>query len=100
MSPHPQVETRIATALARGAPPAAAAELARAIDDKLAGQGPALLTVFSSTSQPLPEILPLLHARFPGTVVLGASTAGEFTEQGDTKGAVAAFAVRGDLIVH
>lgn len=55
--------------------------------------------VFASTSQPLRELLPLMAKRFPNTVVLGASTAGEFTERGDTKAATCALAVVGDYRV-
>jgi methyl-accepting chemotaxis protein len=40
-----------------------------------------------------------LTQEFAGATVLGASTAGEFTEQGDVKHAVSAFAVAGDYKV-
>lgn len=59
--------------------------------------GPTLLFVFASTKQPLGELLSPLAKKFSNTCVLSASTAGEFTERGDHKGAVAAIAISGDF---
>jgi len=64
---------------------------------RLAGAPPVLVAAFASTAQPLGEVVGLLKQAFPGATVLGASTAGEFTERGDAKRSVAAIAVAGDL---
>jgi hypothetical protein len=92
--------TRVATALSDGTAVEAAARLAERTAQRLEGQTPALALVFASTAQPLGELMPELSRRMPGTTLLGASTAGEFTEEKDSKGAVALFAVAGDYRVH
>lgn len=69
------------------------------IREKLHGATPALLFVFPSMKQPLSEVLPALSARFPDSVTLGASTAGEFTEAGDTKNTLCVVAIAGDYRV-
>ncbi len=79
--------------------PQAAVELAEELQKQLGSVAPALMFVFASTSQPLSELLPLMAAKFPNTAVLGASTAGEFTERGDTKAAACALAIVGDYRV-
>src|SRR4051812_7086527 len=94
------METRIATALAHGTPAEAAPLLAQELSKQLAGATPVLVMVFASTVQPLSQLMPLLAARFPESVLLSASTAGEFTEKGDAKGSVAAFALAGDYQVY
>jgi len=55
--------------------------------------------VFASTSQPLAGVSAALVQRFPGATVLGASTAGEFTEEGDGKQGAVACAMSGDFKV-
>lgn len=94
------METRIATAIAEGTSQEAVALIGARLEDLLGGAAPALVMGFASTRQPLDEVVPALRARFPSGVVLGASTAGEFTETGDRKGSVAAFAVAGDFVVR
>lgn len=93
-------ETAVATALAGGTAAEAATQLADEIDRQLAGRQPVLILAFASTQQPLGELLPALRQRFPATPVLGASTAGEFTERGDRKGTAAVFALAGDYRVY
>jgi methyl-accepting chemotaxis protein len=66
--------------------------------DKL-GSEISFALVFASTSQPLGELSAALSAGLPHSVLLGASTSGEFTEQGDAKNSVALFAVAGDFRV-
>jgi methyl-accepting chemotaxis protein len=61
---------------------------------------PALVLVFASTAQPLSEVVGRFSARFGHAALLGASTAGEFTERGDAKGSVAALAVAGEFRVY
>jgi hypothetical protein len=91
--------TRIATAIAHGAPVAAASKLEQELFGQLGGAEPVLVVVFASTEQPLGEVVRSLAPSFGGAVLLGASTAGEFTEKGDAKGAVCAFALAGDYRV-
>jgi methyl-accepting chemotaxis protein len=94
------VATKVATAIASGSATETAEALARDIREKLGGASPALLTLFPSTAQPLGEIAARIAAAFPEATVLGASTAGEFTERGDAKGAAVLVAVAGDYRVH
>lgn len=91
--------TTVATASAAGPAPRAASDLVQALTKGLAGASPALVMVFASTEQPLAMVAPIVAAAFPSAKVLGASTAGEFTERGDTKGAVCAVAVAGGMQV-
>jgi methyl-accepting chemotaxis protein len=63
----------------------------------LGGATPALVVVFASTKQPLAEVAARFEKEFAGAVVVGASTAGEFTERGDAKGGIAAIAVAGEF---
>lgn len=91
--------TRVRSALARGTASQAAAELATQLQASGAGETPALIFAFGSLQQPLDILLPELAARFPGSAVLGATTAGEFTERGDTKEAACALALSGDYRV-
>lgn len=92
--------TKIATAAARGDATTAARQLVDMLRDRLAGRAPALVAVFPSTKQPLAEVARVLVDAFPDAVVVGASTAGEFTETGDAKGTVVAFALAGEIAVH
>jgi methyl-accepting chemotaxis protein len=94
------METKIATALASGDAVEAAEALARDVRQQLSGAEAKLVLVFASTLQPLGQVVAILSARFPGAALLGASTAGEFTERGDAKGAVAVFAVAGEFRVY
>ena len=89
----------VATALATGSAASAGREIVTRLKEKLK-QEPSWVSVFASTKQPLQEVLAVVSGAFPKACVVGASTAGEFTEQGDSKGAVAAFAVSGEMVVH
>jgi methyl-accepting chemotaxis protein len=91
-----QMTTKIATVTASGSAESVAMRLKRQLTEDL-GVTPALVVVFASTEQPLDRLMPLLADGFP--IVLGASTAGEFTQDGDTKGTVSAFALAGDYKV-
>jgi methyl-accepting chemotaxis protein len=90
------MRTRIATSLAAGSSSQAAATLVAKLRADLDGATPALITLFASTAQPLAEIMSAVAAAFPRSMLLGSSTAGEFTESGDANGSTAAFAVAGD----
>lgn len=94
------VATKLATAMASGRAAEAAEALVREVRAKLGGESPALLALFPSTTQPLGEIAAPIAAAFPGATLIGASTAGEFTERGDAKGAAVLTAVAGDYRVH
>ena len=91
--------TTIATAMATGDAGAAAERLTSEVRAKLGGATPALLAVFASTGQPLDELAARLSAQFPDVALIGASSAGEFTERGDAKGSASMFALAGDYRV-
>jgi methyl-accepting chemotaxis protein len=92
--------TRVATALVGGPTEEAAAAATKAIREQLGKEEPAFALIFASTEQPLGKLQPILQRNFPSTVLLGASTAGEFTERGDRKSGVSVVAVAGDFVVH
>ncbi|HEY8074900.1 MAG TPA: FIST N-terminal domain-containing protein [Labilithrix sp.] len=87
--------THVVTASATGSAAAAAERIVADLKKGLGSDEPALVMIFASTKQPLPELAPIVSRAFANATVLGASTAGEFTEHGDTKGAVSAIAVAG-----
>jgi methyl-accepting chemotaxis protein len=91
--------TRVATALASGDVSEAATKLSADLRAGLAGESAALTMVFASTAQPLEAIAGSVSSAFEESVLLGASTAGEFTESGDAKSSVAAIAIAGDFKV-
>lgn len=92
--------TRFCSAAAQGTGTEAGAALADNLGKALAGDEPQLVLVFASTTQPLADVSSALTARFPNAAVLGASTAGEFTERGDGKQGVVACAISGGLRVN
>lgn len=73
--------------------------LAQGLSTRLEGREPALVLVFSSPAHPLAEVAGTLAARFPSACVLGASSAGEFTETGESKQSIAAVAIAGEYRV-
>lgn len=87
--------TRIATHLNEGAPEQALPGVCDALSETL-GEAPGLVLAFATSKHPLGSVTGPLSQRFPGATVLGASTAGEFTETGDAKNACAFFALAGD----
>ncbi len=93
------MKTTISTALAGGSAAEVVQEIGRELRAGLAQESPALVMAFASTAQPLGEVTAGLSAAFPGAIVLGASTAGEFTQDRDAKGSTAAFALAGDYRV-
>ncbi|MCA9606709.1 MAG: hypothetical protein KC619_13985, partial [Myxococcales bacterium] len=92
--------TVVASAMSGGSAAEAADAIIGSLRDGLGGATPALVLFFASTEQPHEELAPRLTEAFPGAVVLGASSAGEFTEVGDRKGQVSALAVAGDFAIH
>jgi methyl-accepting chemotaxis protein len=93
------MNTKIVTAIASGSADEASEQLIARIREGLGGATPAMLIAFASTQQPLQAVLGRLHREYPRSVVTGASSSGEFTEQGDRKGSVALFALAGDFKV-
>ena len=97
--------TKVAVALEKGTAQDVGRALALQISSQLAGRVPAFVTLFPSPDHPLSDVMAAFRAALPvpqgavPPVVLGASTAGEFTHQGDASGAVSAFAVAGDFRV-
>ena len=91
--------TKIASAMAKGSAAEAAERLERDLEDRLGGADPSLLVAFCSIEQPLAQVAARLAARFPRAALIGASTAGEFTEGRHDKGASAVFALAGDYRV-
>lgn len=86
--------TKFASALA-----SSASELSELLVQQLAGEEPAVVLAFASPALPLERIAPELASRFPSASFLAASSAGEFTEEGERKRAMSAVAVAGDFKV-
>ena len=63
------------------------------------GEGAKLIVTFASPKQDLAALTAAASAAHPGAVVVGASSAGEFTEAGDARGSAAAVAIGGDIKV-
>src|SRR6185437_3281482 len=63
----------------------------------MCGEAPSFVMAFASTKQPLAEVVAGLQKDMPNALVLGSSTSGEFTEEGDAKGATALFGVAGGV---
>jgi len=93
-------KTLVATAIANGDPGPAAAALVEQLRGTLGETKPAFVLVFASTKQPLRDIMPELTAAFSPAPILGASTAGEFTESSIAKLSVSAIAVAGAFELH
>jgi hypothetical protein len=93
------MRTEIVTALASGTAVQVAEALTTEARSALRGRDPALIAVFASTDQPIGEVLGIVSGQFPDATVIGASTAGEFTERGDAKRSTAMFAIAGDYKV-
>lgn len=58
-----------------------------------------MVLLFASSTRPLAGLMEAVSGAFPQAVVLGATTAGEFSEEGDSKGSVSAVAISGDFRV-
>jgi methyl-accepting chemotaxis protein len=94
------MSTLVATAMVAADAPRAA--LSDALAVKLAGRAPVLVMAFASVShaRPLDVVIDALRARFPGAVVVGASTSGELIESGDAERSVSAAAICGAFEAH
>lgn len=96
--------TRVASGIAGGNSDEAAAALVAQLKSQLQSHKPCLVMLFASTKQPLDQLLPTVRAALqegasPGPVVLGVSTAGEFTQSDESTGTASAFALAGDYRV-
>lgn len=91
--------TQVVTALVEGNASECAHAALQVLSEQAPGRAPALLMVFASPAQPLPEVLPALRAAYPDAALLSASSAGEFTERGEVQGGVSVFALYGDFAV-
>ncbi|HEY4223143.1 MAG TPA: FIST N-terminal domain-containing protein, partial [Myxococcota bacterium] len=87
---------KVGTALRSGDAVSAAREGAAALRAQLGGE-PAFVMAFASTKQPLADVMQQLKRDLPNALVLGASTSGEFTEEGDAKGSTSFFGVAGEI---
>lgn len=92
---------RVITDKAVGSVEEVAAQFVATLEQRADGESPALSVVFASTHQPLAGVLGAIQRAFPGTTVIGASTAGEFSEAGDSKEGAVLWSVFGDdLVAH
>jgi len=67
---------------------------------QLNGQSPALIGLFAPTATSLSEGLAQLQRAFPRTSVMGNTTAGHFTDDGENDDQVTAWALAGDVSAH
>lgn len=91
--------TLVASAITSQPGAEGASELATALRNGLGGRAPSFVLVFASVRQPLAALLPALRRALEGSLVLGASSSGEFNERGATKDCACALAVAGDYRV-
>jgi methyl-accepting chemotaxis protein len=94
------METTVASALALADSEDATRELIEGLRSQLAGQPPRLVVLFAASTHSLRDTAAAVAGAFDSAIVLSSSTAGEFTESRDAKGALCAMAVAGDFIVH
>lgn len=94
------METRICTARYDGPEPGVADALIRQLQQQLEGATPAFTMVFAARRYPLRALQSALRERLGGGPVLGTTSAGEFTAEGDTQNGAVAVAVAGDFVVH
>lgn len=71
-------------------------QLGPRLEASLDGERPCAIFVFASPKAPLDRVLGTLSARFESARVIGSSTSGEFTQEGDGSGTVAVLALAGD----
>ncbi|MCX4530894.1 FIST C-terminal domain-containing protein [Streptomyces sp. NBC_00841] len=96
----PPPASGVVRAHATGPAAQAMSRLLADIDQGLAGRAVTALLYFASSAYD-PEVLaPAFSARFPGTTVIGCSTAGEFTDLRNGTGGIAAVALPDDVIAR
>ena len=94
------MKTTVATSIASEPGIGSARILVDDVTKQLGGAAPRIALVFASTQQPLPALLSELASLLPGTTLLGASSAGEFTGVEERKGSATLVAIAGDLGTH
>ncbi|MGH1346988.1 MAG: FIST signal transduction protein [Nannocystales bacterium] len=90
--------TEIRTALAQG--PTAITDLLAQLSPAENAQPPVLVSVFASAVFPLQDVLASVQQAWPTATVIGASSAGEFSESQETGKAISAWAIWGDFEVQ
>jgi hypothetical protein len=95
---HSTTATRGASAHARGPAAGAVATLVRDLTHGLAGQTPATVLWFASSTYDPTDLAGPLADAFPGATVLGASTAGEFTDATLSQQGVTALALPSGVV--
>lgn len=88
------MEIKVATA--RVESPGQLAGLSGQLEAGLGGASAAFVLLFASVEHDLQTCIRTVQGSFPGAVVAGTSTAGEFSGSEEGKGAVTAFALGGD----
>ena len=68
--------------------------------DAQLGTKPEVVFAFASVAQPLGQVLEGLRQKYPRTLVVGASSAGEFSNREEMKSATSLFALGGDIEAH
>lgn len=91
-------ETRVVTALGTGS--TAIPDLIETLSEGLGADSPALICVFAAIDHSLEQALSAATDRWPAAVVMGCSSAGEFTETSEAKHAITGFALAGDFEVR
>ncbi len=91
------METRVVTSMAKSHDDVLG--LPAVVKSALGGEKAKLALVFASMEHDLAALLTETVHALPGVIVLGATTAGEFTEKGDAKRAASIFALAGDYHV-
>jgi hypothetical protein len=90
---------KCASALAAGSASQVVSSGAIQLDAQL-GMRPEIIFAFASVAQPLNEVLQGLRQKYPRTLVVGASSAGEFSNREELKSATSLFALGGDIEAH
>ncbi|MEV0494009.1 FIST signal transduction protein [Streptomyces atratus] len=94
----PPSRSGVVRAHATGPAPQAIARLFRDLDHGLAGRTPTALLYFASSAYDPGVLAPAMSSHFPGTTVVGCSTAGEFTDLRNGTGGISAGALPGDVL--
>ena len=68
------MKTKAVTAVAKGTATQVATDLTGQIAARLGDAKPVLVVAFASLDQPLSELMPALHAAYPGALVLGSQS--------------------------
>lgn len=78
----------------------AGAKALESLAEQLGNDVPSLVCVFAAIAHDLRDVLDRARARWPAAVVIGSSSAGEFTQTCEAKSSVTALAIAGDFEVR